>query len=85
MPLLPLLQETADTLGYMLLGYAVLLGLPALYLLSFAVRRRNLKRDLETVEMLAQDEKKRLERARPAAAGPTPTEGPKPADRPSRG
>jgi hypothetical protein len=80
--LLPFLQETADTLGYMLLGYAVLLGLPALYTISWFLRRRNLERDLETIETLAQDEKKRLERARPAGAAPA--EGGKPADRPSR-
>jgi hypothetical protein len=81
MPLLPLLQETANTLNYMLLGYAVLLGLPALYIISFALRRRNLQRDLEMIESLAQDEKKRAEqRARPVAV----SEAAKPADRPSR-
>ncbi len=79
---LPLLQETADTVGYMLFGYAVLLGLPALYIVSWFMRRRNLERDLETLETLAQDEKKRAERARPTNA--SPVESAKPADRPSR-
>lgn len=57
MLLLPLLQEAPpDTFGYMLFGFAVLLGLPALYLLSWFVRRRNLERDLETIEDLAREE-----------------------------
>jgi hypothetical protein len=77
MALLPLLQQTADTLDYMLFGYTVLLGLPLLYILSLALRRRNLERDQEMIEALARDEKKRAEqRARPA-----PTEAARPADR----
>ena len=60
MLLLPLLQEaTPDTFGYMLFGFSVLLGLPALYLLSWFVRRRNLERDLETIETLAREEQEK--------------------------
>jgi hypothetical protein len=60
---------------YMLAGYAVMVGLPLLYIVSAIIRRRNLERDLEMIERLAQDEKKRQERkragARQAAAGET--------------
>ena len=46
MLLLPLLQDAIpDTTGYMLFGYAIFLGLPALYLISWFLRRRNLERD----------------------------------------
>lgn len=74
MSLLPLLQTTPDTAGYMLLGYAVFIGLPLVYILSWVVRRRNVQRDLEMIETLAREEKQRREaaQARPAAA-----EGPK--------
>jgi hypothetical protein len=43
---------TPDTTNYMLLGFAVLLGLPLLYVLSFVVRQRNLEKDLELLETL---------------------------------
>jgi hypothetical protein len=75
MNFLPVLQETADTVGYMLLGYAFLIGLPILYILSWVVRRRNVQRDLEMIETLAAEEKKRREAA---AARPAPVERPKP-------
>ena len=68
MPALLLLDPTPDTVGYLILGYVFLIGLPALYVLSWYVRQRSLKRDLETIEMLAADERKRA--ARPAAANP---------------
>jgi len=52
-----LFQEVApDTTGYMLLGYAVLLGLPLLYVLSFFMRRRNLEKDIQLIESLREDE-----------------------------
>jgi hypothetical protein len=50
-------QPTPDTLAYLLLGYAVLLGLPLLYVLSFIVRHRNLEKDISLIETL-KDEKK---------------------------
>ena len=65
MPLLPLLQDTPNTAGYMLLGYAFLIGVPILYVASWFVRQRNLRRDLELIETLAEDERKK----KAAAAG----------------
>jgi hypothetical protein len=50
-------MNTPDTFGYMLLGYAVLFGMPFLYLVSWWFRRRNLERDLEAVQGLAEEEK----------------------------
>ena len=52
-----LFQEiTPDTNGYMLLGYAVLLGLPLLYVLSFYIRRRNLEKDIQLIQSLREEE-----------------------------
>ena len=62
-----LLDPTPDTVNYLILGYVFLVGLPVLYVLSWYVRQRSLKRDLETIELLAADERKRA--ARPAGAG----------------
>jgi CcmD family protein len=48
-----LLQEgPAQTVNYFIAGYAVIFGAMGLYLVSLIVRRRNLKRDLETLEEL---------------------------------
>jgi hypothetical protein len=46
------LDTTPDTFGYMLAGYAVLLGLPALYVVSWFVRRSGLKRELELLKSM---------------------------------
>jgi hypothetical protein len=51
-------METPDTFGYMVLGYAVIFGLPLLYLLSWWFRRRNLERDLETIQTLEKDKQR---------------------------
>jgi hypothetical protein len=48
-------EATPDTLNYMLLGFAVLLGVPLLYILTFFIRRRNLERDLRLIESLKED------------------------------
>ncbi len=40
----------ADTFNYMVLGFGVILGLMALFILSFFVRFRNLRRELEYLE-----------------------------------
>ncbi len=53
---------------------------PVLYVLSWYARQRSLKRDLETIEALAADERKRA--ARPAAM-PSPTGPAAQADKPS--
>ena len=59
MPALLLIDPTPDTVNYLILGYIFLIGLPVLYVLSWYARQRSLKRDLETIEMLAADERKR--------------------------
>ena len=79
MPALLLIDPTPDTVNYLILGYIFLIGLPVLYVLSWYARQRSLKRDLETIETLAADERKRT--ARPAAM-PSPA-APAKADKPS--
>ncbi len=50
-----LLQEpTPDTSAFLIAGYAVIFGVMLIYLASLAVRRRNLKQDLEVLEDLEQ-------------------------------
>ena len=72
MPALLLIDPTPDTVNYLILGYIFLIGLPVLYVLSWYARQRSLKRDLETIESLAADERKRAARpaAAPGSAGP---------------
>lgn len=54
------LQTTPDTSGYMIAGYAVAFIVMALYIISIALRSRNLKQDLSTLEEMdkAADEQK---------------------------
>ncbi len=80
MPALLLLDPTPDTVNYLILGYIFLIGLPVLYVLSWYARQRSLKRDLETIESLAADERKR---AAKAAAMPSPAGPAAQADTPS--
>jgi len=47
-----LLDETPNTVVYMLAGYAVLLGFPILYVLSWIFRRSGLKRELELLKTI---------------------------------
>ncbi len=47
-----LLDQTPNTVAYMLAGYAVLLGFPILYALSWVLRRSGLKRELELLKIL---------------------------------
>ncbi len=47
-----LLDQTPDTVTYMLAGYAVLLGFPILYALSWVLRRSGLKRELELLKIM---------------------------------
>jgi hypothetical protein len=53
-----LLDETPNTVSYMLAGYAVLIGLPLLYVASWRIRRRNLERDLKLMRELERDNRK---------------------------
>lgn len=43
-------DATPNTVGYMILGYAVFSVVMMIYLISLVVRRRNLQRDLEVLE-----------------------------------
>ncbi|RPI31534.1 MAG: hypothetical protein EHM70_11310 [Chloroflexota bacterium] len=48
-----LLQEgPADTLAYMIAGYAVIFGLMFAYLISLIVRAKNLKQDMEVLRQI---------------------------------
>jgi hypothetical protein len=49
---LSLLAEPAQTLSYMIAGYAVILGTIGAYLISLAIRRHKLNREKENVETL---------------------------------
>lgn len=52
------LDTTPDTSFYMLLGYAVFLLGPALYIATWFLRRRNLQKDRELYHSLAAENKK---------------------------
>jgi len=54
-----LFQETPDTFGYMLAGYIVFTVVPALFIISLILRRRNLQKDEAAVESLTEDEQKK--------------------------
>jgi hypothetical protein len=43
-------QGPAQTSNYMIAGYAVIFGVMAIYLVSLAIRRRNLRRDMDVLE-----------------------------------
>jgi hypothetical protein len=49
----------AETLIYMIAGYTVIFGVLLLYLVSLIVRRRNLRRDKETLQEMEETEQKR--------------------------
>jgi hypothetical protein len=51
MPLM-FLQETPNTVDYLILGYVIICGVGLGYVLSMWLRQRNLKRDLEVIERL---------------------------------
>ena len=44
------LDDTPNTVAYMLAGYAVLLGFPIFYVLSWFLRRSGLKRELDLLK-----------------------------------
>ncbi len=47
------LQEgPADTISYMVAGYAVIFGVMLIYLVSLFIRRRKLEQDLEVLQEL---------------------------------
>ena len=45
----------AETTQYMILGYTIIFGVMALYLVSLWIRKRNLQRDLENLQELDQE------------------------------
>jgi len=47
--------EYAVSIKYMLAGYAVILGVLALYIASLFIRWRNLKQDLETLKEIQEN------------------------------
>lgn len=52
-----LFQEgPANTTAYMIAGYAVIFGVMLIYLISLAIRRRNLKEDFEVLKDLEESE-----------------------------
>jgi CcmD family protein len=57
MLLAPLLQDTPNTASFLYIGYGIIISLLLLYLASFAVRRRNLEKDLELIETLEAEAK----------------------------
>jgi hypothetical protein len=51
-----LLQEApAETSAYMIAGYIVIFGVMLIYLASLAIRRRNLKQDLDVLQELEKE------------------------------
>ena len=52
MDLLSILMQPADTWNYFLMGYAIFFGVMGLYVLSYFVRFRNLRQELELLEEL---------------------------------
>lgn len=46
------LQSPPDTTAFMIAGYVMIFGVMAIYIISFFVRTRNLKRDLEALQEL---------------------------------
>ena len=56
-----LLQQTgpAETSVYMIAGYSVIFGVMLIYLISLAIRRRNLKQDLDVLQQLEREGEQR--------------------------
>ncbi len=50
-------QAPAESTRYMIAGYAVILSIMLLYIISIFVRQRNLKRDLKTLDEMQTKEK----------------------------
>ena len=53
-----LLDPTPNTSGYMVLGYAFIFLVIAIYLISLYLRQRSVKRDIELLEDLDKKDKK---------------------------
>ncbi len=57
MLLLSIQQAPAETTNYMLAGYAVIFSVMLIYVVSLAIRQRNLKREMQTLQELETKEK----------------------------
>ena len=55
-------MTTPDTTSYMTLGYAFFFVVMGIYVASLYIRNNNLKRDLEMLKALEEDEKKRAKK-----------------------
>jgi hypothetical protein len=51
-----LLQAPAETLNYMVMGYAFILGVLSLYIVSILVRFKRLKQEVELLEEVEVEE-----------------------------
>ena len=49
-------EAPAETTAYMIAGYSVIFGVMLIYLASLLVRRKNLLRDLETLQEIELDQ-----------------------------
>jgi hypothetical protein len=54
--LMSILQATPDTSGYMIAGYAIFFGVMLVYLISYFVRFKNLKADLDVLQEIESEE-----------------------------
>ncbi len=50
------MDTPAQTLSYMIAGYAVIFGVMIVYVVSLFVRTRNLRQDMETLRELEEQE-----------------------------
>ena len=53
-----LLEETPNTINYMILGYTFFFIVMGIYVASMYIRDRNLKRDMELLESMQAEEAK---------------------------
>lgn len=56
MPVWLFQSATPDTVAYMILGYAIIGGVGLVYVTSLLLRQRNLKRDLEVMARLRDED-----------------------------
>ncbi len=54
--LMALFQAPPDTTGYMIAGFAVFFGVMLVYLVSYFVRFKNLRQDLEVLQEIDSEE-----------------------------
>jgi len=54
-----MMEGTANTLNYMIAGYAVIFGITLIYLGSLAIRWRNLRQEEDILNQLEKKAKKR--------------------------